>query len=36
MKNDLTLLIMAGGMGSRFGGVNQLQRVGKRGEMLID
>lgn len=36
MNNDLTLLIMAGGMGSRFGGLKQLQPVGKKGELLID
>lgn len=35
MKN-LTLLIMAGGMGSRFGGLKQLQSVGPNGELLID
>lgn len=33
---DLTLLIMAGGMGSRFGGLKQLQPVGPNKELLID
>lgn len=36
MKNDLTLLIFAGGMGRRFGGLKQLQPVGKNGEFIID
>ncbi len=36
MKDDLTLLIFAGGMGSRFGGLKQLQPVGKNGEFIID
>lgn len=31
-----TLVILAAGIGSRFGGVKQLQRVGPGGELLID
>ncbi len=36
MKKDLTLLIMAAGMGSRFGGLKQIEPVGPNGEFLID
>ncbi len=36
MKQDLTLLIMAAGMGSRFGGLKQIEPVGPYGEFLID
>ena len=37
MKKDLTLLIMAAGIGSRFGGgVKQLQKVGPGGQLIID
>lgn len=36
MNDNLTLLIMAGGMGSRFGGLKQLQAVGPSEELLID
>ena len=35
MKN-LTLLIMAAGMGSRYGGLKQLDKVGPNGETIID
>jgi len=31
-----TLLIMAAGMGSRFGGLKQLEPVGARGEIIMD
>ena len=31
-----TLLIMAAGMGSRFGGLKQLEPVGPNGEFIID
>lgn len=31
-----TLIIMAGGLGSRFGGLKQLARIGKHGEKIID
>lgn len=36
MKKDLTLLIMAAGMGSRFGGLKQIEPMGPNGEFLID
>ncbi|MDD3341377.1 MAG: sugar phosphate nucleotidyltransferase [Bacilli bacterium] len=36
MKKDMTLLIMAAGMGSRFGGLKQIEPVGPNGEFLID
>lgn len=36
MNKDLTLLIMAAGMGSRFGGLKQIEPVGPNGEFLID
>ena len=32
----MTLLIMAAGMGSRFGGLKQLEPVGPNGEFIID
>ena len=35
MKNK-TLLIMAAGMGSRFGGLKQIEPIGPNGEFLID
>lgn len=35
MKNK-TLLIMAAGMGSRFGGLKQIEPVGPNGEFIID
>lgn len=31
-----TLVVMAAGMGSRFGGLKQLEPVGKNGEVLLD
>ena len=34
--NDLTLLIMAAGMGSRYGGLKQLDSVGPNEETIID
>ena len=34
--NDLTLLVMAAGMGSRYGGLKQLDEVGPNGETIID
>ena len=34
--DDLTLLIMAAGMGSRYGGLKQLDSVGPNGETIID
>lgn len=36
MENKLTLLIMAAGMGSRFGGLKQIESVGPNGEFIID
>lgn len=36
MNNYLTLLILAGGMGSRFGGLKQIEPMGPNGEFLID
>jgi glycopeptide antibiotics resistance protein len=35
MKNK-TLLILAAGMGSRFGGLKQLEPFGPNGEFIID
>lgn len=31
-----TLLILAGGMGSRFGGLKQVEPIGPNGEFIID
>lgn len=36
MKQDLTLLILAAGMGSRFGGLKQIESMGPNGEFIID
>ena len=36
MKKDMTLLIMAAGMGSRFGGLKQIEPVGPSSEFIID
>lgn len=36
MKKDLTLVIMAAGMGSRFGGLKQIEPVGPNNEFIID
>jgi len=33
---DITLLVMAAGMGSRYGGLKQLDAVGPNGETIID
>ena len=35
-KQDITLVIMAAGMGSRFGGLKQIEPIGPNGEFLID
>lgn len=35
-KKDLTLVILAGGMGSRFGGLKQIAPMGPNGEFIID
>lgn len=34
--NNITLLIMAAGMGSRYGGLKQLDSIGPNGETIID
>lgn len=36
MKMEPTLLVLAAGMGSRYGGVKQIDAVGKNGECLLD
>ncbi len=36
MKTDVTLVVMAAGMGSRFGGLKQIEPVGRKGEALLD
>ena len=36
MKKDITLVVMAAGMGSRFGGLKQIEPVGPNGEVLLD
>lgn len=36
MENKATLLIMAAGMGSRFGGLKQIEPMGPNGEILLD
>ena len=33
---DLTLVVMAAGIGSRFGGIKQMEPIGPNGEMIID
>lgn len=33
---DITLMVMAAGMGSRFGGLKQIEPVGPNGESLLD
>ena len=36
MSFDATLVVMAAGMGSRFGGLKQIEPVGPNGEFIID
>ncbi len=36
MENHITLVVMAAGMGSRFGGLKQIEPIGKNGEILLD
>ena len=36
MNKDITLVIMAAGMGSRFGGLKQIEPMGPNGEFIID
>lgn len=35
-KNDLTLLVLAAGMGSRYGGIKQIDGFGPSGETIMD
>ena len=35
-ENEATLVVMAGGMGSRFGGLKQIAPIGPKGEIIID
>ena len=36
MSNDITLVVMAAGMGSRFGGLKQMEPIGPNGEVILD
>ena len=36
MSEAISLLVMAAGMGSRYGGLKQLDPVGPAGEVLLD
>lgn len=36
MNENITLVVMAAGMGSRFGGLKQIEPIGKNGEILLD
>ena len=36
MNKDATLVVMAAGMGSRFGGLKQLEPIGPNGEVILD
>ena len=36
MKNQPVLVIMAAGMGSRFGGLKQIEPVSDKGEIILD
>lgn len=36
LKQNPTLVVMAGGMGSRYGGCKQIDPVGKNGEIIMD
>lgn len=36
MKRDTTLVVMAAGMGSRYGGVKQIDPIGPNGEIILD
>lgn len=36
MGKDITLVVMAAGMGSRFSGLKQIAPIGKNGEILLD
>ena len=36
MRKDITLVVLAAGIGSRFGGLKQMEPVGPNGEFIID
>lgn len=36
MVKDITLVVMAAGMGSRFGGLKQMEPIGPNGEVILD
>ena len=36
MNKDTTLVVMAAGMGSRFGGLKQIEPIGPNGEVILD
>ena len=36
MNEDLTLVVLAAGLGSRFGGLKQVEKVGPNGEFMLD
>lgn len=36
MKKNITLIVLAAGMGSRFGGLKQVEPMGPNGEFIID
>ncbi len=36
MSKDITLVVMAAGMGSRFGGLKQMEPIGPNGEVILD
>lgn len=36
MSKDITLIVMAAGMGSRFGGLKQMEPIGPNGEVILD
>ena len=35
MSKDITLVVMAAGMGSRFGGLKQIEPIGPKGEAMM-
>ena len=36
MEKKTTLVVMAAGMGSRFGGLKQIEPIGPNGEVILD
>ena len=36
MKKKTALVVMAAGMGSRFGGLKQIEPIGANGESILD